>query len=305
MNENIKKMKKGGPAPKPSGGGKSSSSSSSSSSSKPTNRIVAAAKDLQNAKTNANISASYAAKAKAVQSGKQVTGTSTGKSNFTYQSGNAPAKPKSNFTYQSGNAQNNSKYVAPSKGPSTSKVQQQKHKKVLTSETNQEDPIPFGGGTISFTSMPTTSSQDSPSIRIPEKDNVLSLTNNDLEVAEITALVFEKLGAVELTKFTRTDTVEGNNPYYNIISNLSSIKKEFDPTNLISAQKSDTSLYNAFSIKLSNKIPGEAYLLEKSLPNYIFIDEDGNLIIELDNMTPDELVEIEIDTNGTIVEVNE
>ena len=116
-------------------------------------------------------------------------------------------------------------------------------------------------------------------------------------------MVFEKLGAVELTKFTRTDTVEGNNPYYNIISNLSSIRKEFDPSNLISSQKSDTSLYNAFSIKLSTKIPDENYLEEKSLDDYIFIDNDGSLVIELINITPDELIEIEIDTNGTIVEV--
>ena len=143
------------------------------------------------------------------------------------------------------------------------------------------------------------------SIKIPNKDNILSFDKANYNVAEITALVFEKLGAVELTKFTRTDTVDGINPYYNIISNLSSIKKEFDPSNLISSQKSDTSLYNAFSIKLENKIPGEKYLEDRSLENYIYIDTSGNLVIELINITSDELVEVEIDTNGTIVEVRD
>jgi hypothetical protein len=154
-----------------------------------------------------------------------------------------------------------------------------------------------GSAPISVASTPTTA------IRLPETDNKFTLDSRNVDEATIVAMVFEKLGAVELTKFTRTDTVEGINPYYNIISNLSAIKKEFDPSNLVSSQKSDDSLYNAFSIKLSNKIPGDKYLEDRNLDNYIYIDVDGNLIIELDNMTSDELVEIEIDTNGTIVEV--
>jgi len=170
-----------------------------------------------------------------------------------------------------------------------------KYTKALTAEATVSVP--------SFPSLPDISSTGTTSIKLPEKDNVISLTNNNVDEATIIAMVFEKLGAVELTKFTRTDTVEGINPYYNIVSNLSSIKKEFDPSNLVASQKSDTSLYNAFSIKLSNKIPGDQYLADRALDNYIYIDADGNLIIELDNMTPDELVEVEIDTNGTIVEV--
>ena len=148
-------------------------------------------------------------------------------------------------------------------------------------------------------SNPTTS------IKIPDKDNVIALNHNNIDEATITALVFEKLGAVELTKFTRNDTVEGINPYYNIISNLSAIKKEFNPSDIISSQKSDTSLLNAFSIKLNTKIPGDRYLTDRGLDSYIYIDVDGNLVIELDNITSDELVEIEIDTNGTIVEVRD
>lgn len=148
-----------------------------------------------------------------------------------------------------------------------------------------------------------TSTGDSTSNKIPNKDNVISLSRDINDVAEIASLVFEKLGAVELTKFTRHDTVDGINPYYNIISNLSAIKKEYDPSNLISSQKSSDSLYNAFSIKLENKIPGDEYLEDRGLDSYIYIDSTGNLIVELINITSDELVEVEIDTNGTIVEV--
>jgi hypothetical protein len=170
-----------------------------------------------------------------------------------------------------------------------------KYTKALTAEATVSVP--------SLPSFPDSPSTSTTSIKLPEKDNVLSLNSNNIDEATIIAMVFEKLGAVELTKFTRTDTVEGINPYYNIISNLSTIKKEFDPSNLVASQKSDTSLYNAFSIKLSNKIPGDQYLEDRGLDNYIYVDTNGDLIIELDNITPDELVEVEIDTNGTIVEV--
>lgn len=177
-----------------------------------------------------------------------------------------------------------------------------KNKKKFVVEIKEDTPVE----TVilpSFPSFPDSPSNSTTSIKLPEKDNVLSLTSNNVDEATIVAMVFEKLGAVELTKFTRTDTVEGINPYYNIISNLSAIKKEFDPSNLVASQKSDTSLYNAFSIKLSNKIPGDQYLADRGLDNYIYVDTNGDLIIELDNITPDELVEVEIDTNGTIVEV--
>lgn len=177
------------------------------------------------------------------------------------------------------------------------------YKLKLSKESNAtvDTGIPGTGSITIDTSY--TGLDSTPSIKIPNKDNVLSLNKDNYDVAQITSLVFEKLGAVELTKFTRSETVEGNNRYYNVISNLSSIRKEFDPSNLVSSQKSDDSLFNAFSIKLQNKIPGDIYLQNRNLDNFIYIDTDGNLVIELDNMTQDELVEIEIDTNGTIVEV--
>lgn len=167
----------------------------------------------------------------------------------------------------------------------------------------------FNATTSVESSMPSnildsmTVTGDSISNKIPNKDNLVSLDRNTNDVSEITFLVFEKLGAVELTKFTRQDTVDGINPYYNIISNLSAIKKEYDASNLVSFQKSNDSLYNAFSIKLENKIPGDEYLEDRGLDSYIYIDESGGLIIELINITSDELIEVEIDTNGTIIEV--
>jgi hypothetical protein len=183
-------------------------------------------------------------------------------------------------------------------------IENEKYKLQLSpaKETSGTVVSSFGGSNISSTDIITVTG-DSSSNKIPNKDNVVSLDRGTNDVSEITFLVFEKLGAIELTKFTRHDTVDGINPYYNIISNLSAIKKEYDPSNLVSSQKSNDSLFNAFSIKLENKIPGDEYLEDRNLDSYVYIDENGSIIIELINITPDELVEIEIDTNGTIVEV--
>jgi hypothetical protein len=183
-------------------------------------------------------------------------------------------------------------------------IKNEKYKLELSAENDASGNVGGGGsgGGVSSTNI-TTVTGDSTSNKIPNKDNVISLGRNTNDVSEITFLVFEKLGAVELTKFTRHDTVDGINPFYNIISNLSAIKKEYDASNLISFQKSNDSLYNAFSIKLENKIPGDEYLEDRGLDSYIYIDDNGGLIIELINLTSDELIEVEIDTNGTIIEV--
>jgi hypothetical protein len=141
-------------------------------------------------------------------------------------------------------------------------------------------------------------------VRVPERD-VVSLAQETISAETITNLLFENVGANELTKFVRHDTVEGINPYYDVISNLSDIKRKFDPSNLISLQKTTSSLFDIFPIKLQDKIPSDAYLLENNLTNFVYIDTNGDLVIEVVNLKDSEIVEIEIDTSGTIFEVDE
>jgi hypothetical protein len=141
-------------------------------------------------------------------------------------------------------------------------------------------------------------------VRVPERD-VVSLAQETISAETITNLLFENVGANELTKFVRHDTVEGINPYYDVISNLSDIKRKFDPSNLISLQKTTSSLFDIFPIKLQDKIPSDAYLLENNLTDFVYIDTNGDFVIEVVNLKDSEIVEIEIDTSGTIFEVDE
>jgi len=140
-------------------------------------------------------------------------------------------------------------------------------------------------------------------VMIPERD-VVNLATEDIDATTITNLLFENIGANELVKFVRNDTIEGLNPYYNIISNLSDIRRRFNPSDLISEQITDIDS-EGYSINIDNKIPDQEYLDAQGITDYVYIDEaTGDLVIHVVNMKDSETVEVQIDTNGTIYEVN-
>jgi hypothetical protein len=147
------------------------------------------------------------------------------------------------------------------------------------------------------------------SIKIPDKDAIIALQRDGADQALITSVLFEQIGATELVKFTRNDTIDGINPAYSVISNIADLKTKLDVSYLIAKQRSDTTIDNGFSIRLQDKLPSIDYLFENDIPNYVYFDttvnSEGSLVIELDNIDIDEIIEVEIDTNGTIVEVRQ
>jgi len=157
------------------------------------------------------------------------------------------------------------------------------------------------GGYIPYTpSIPT-------SVKVPDRDAVIALQRDGADQALITSVLFEQIGATELVKFVKNDTVDGLNPQYNVISNVADLKSKLDTSYLIAKQRPDVTIDNGFSIRLQDKLPSIDYLFDNNIPNYIHFDSTigqyGSLVIELDNIDIDEIVEVEIDTNGTIVEV--
>lgn len=133
----------------------------------------------------------------------------------------------------------------------------------------------------------------------PTRDVVL-FNENNISIEGISNLLFEEIGGIELISMVRRDTVEGQNPYYTLISNLSSIKREFDPTQIISRQKPNQSYFDIYSIDINSKIPDSNYLEINNLENYYYIDSNGDFVLELDNIFSDEIVELEIANGGTI-----
>jgi hypothetical protein len=160
-----------------------------------------------------------------------------------------------------------------------------------------------------FNSSPTTVATSTAAVQTPGRD-VVDLATPGVSAETIIGVLFEDLAVNELVQFTRYDTVEGQDPRYTIISNLSNIKQKYRPSDLISGQTPDASYFSQFVIDLDSKIPSLEFLQSRSdvsfanQNNYVWIDElTGDLVIELINTTSDQLVELEIDTNGTIYEV--
>ncbi|MDA0900313.1 MAG: hypothetical protein O3B35_04720 [Proteobacteria bacterium] len=141
-------------------------------------------------------------------------------------------------------------------------------------------------------------------VKSPNRD-VVEFGREQFSQSSIVRLLFEQVGSIELVNISRRDTIEGQNPYYTLISNLSSIRKNFDPTSLISRQKSNQNISDNYSISLNNKIPDQQYLDRNNLTSFYYIDSNGDLVIELDNLAVDEIIDLEIASSGTINLVDE
>lgn len=141
-------------------------------------------------------------------------------------------------------------------------------------------------------------------VKSPNRD-VIDFSREQFSQSSITRLLFEQVGSVELVNIARRDTIEGQNPYYTLISNLSSINKNFDPTSLISRQKSNQNITDNYTINLNNKIPDQEYLDRNNITEFYYIDDNGDLVIELDNLASDEIIDFEIAESGTINLVDE
>lgn len=117
----------------------------------------------------------------------------------------------------------------------------------------------------------------------------------------ITDLLFENIGGQELINIARYDTVNGQSISYQPIKNLNIIQQEYNPNNILKLQKTSDRIFANFPIKLENKIPNQA-----SGPNAknVYLDANGDLVIELINIEADEQVEVQITSSGTIYEAD-
>jgi hypothetical protein len=169
--------------------------------------------------------------------------------------------------------------------------------------------------------IPEVVSEESAPVRIAKR-NVTDISSlvPQFNAEHITRILFENLSAIELSRIERTDTIEGIDQRYSIISNLSEIRKKYDATKQLTSMEKSSPLTSVFSIDIQTKIPQQDYLRIQGLDStyqyldqnnklverekgHVYIDSNGDLVIELINIQSDQQIEIEIDTNGTIYKV--
>jgi hypothetical protein len=103
---------------------------------------------------------------------------------------------------------------------------------------------------------------------------------------------YEDLSGMELINISRSDIINGVNVAYSPIKNLSALRRRYNPNNIISMPELSSSFFSRFGIDL--------VLRGIKKP---FFDEEGNLVVEIEDVKDDELIEVEISQSGTINEV--
>ena len=129
--------------------------------------------------------------------------------------------------------------------------------------------------------------------------DIVLFDDSSIPIEIMADLIFENIGGQELISIARTDTINGQKISYQPIKNLVSINQEYNPNNIVGLQKTSDKFFSGFAIKLENRTPAES---TSSDNNPVYINPEGNLVIESINLNSDEQIEIEIALSGTIYE---
>lgn len=155
-------------------------------------------------------------------------------------------------------------------------------------------PSPVNAAPVSATpSLPTfTPMPSNKNFKVAPSD-IIQFDDSNIEIQLITNLLFEDVGAVELSDMSRSDLIDGQQVIYSPITNLPELKRDFDPNKIISNIPM-VDYFSRFLIDLLSRGMYEPYF-----------DDEGNLVIEIDKVLDDEKIEAEILSNGTIEIIGE
>jgi hypothetical protein len=106
-------------------------------------------------------------------------------------------------------------------------------------------------------------------------------------------LQYEDVAGIELINISRSDIIDGQNVSYSPIAQLSSLRRRYNPNNIIALPSTSSDAFSRFGIDLILRGIKEPYF-----------NENGDLVIEIDEVLEDEIIEAEIDTSGTINRVD-
>lgn len=102
-------------------------------------------------------------------------------------------------------------------------------------------------------------------------------------------LEYENVSGTELINISRSDIIDGQQVVYSPIKNLSSLRRKYNPNNIIALASTSASIFSKYLIDILARGAREPYF-----------DDNGDLVIEVDDVFDDELIEAEVDTSGTI-----
>jgi len=187
----------------------------------------------------------------------------------------------------------------PESRPTITPVKQIDPPRVITENGPPNPPIPTAAAaTTSDVSSAAIAAIPRQSL-IPGRD-VINFQTAPTSPEAMQQILFEEIAGYELVNISRRDTIEGLSDVYTLISNLSSIRREYNPSQLISLQRPNFTGFETYQIDLNSYIPGDVSLQEKNITSFYYIASNGDLVIELDNLQDDDEIEVQMANSGKI-----
>ena len=130
--------------------------------------------------------------------------------------------------------------------------------------------------------------------------DIVLFDNDDISISEMSTLYFEDVGAQELISISRNDTINGQELSYEPIKNIKSLQQSYNPNNILGLQKTSDQYFSGFSINFDQKTPNQGNGANDA---NVYVNEQGDLVIEVINLNNDEQIEVELSTSGTIYKI--
>jgi hypothetical protein len=135
----------------------------------------------------------------------------------------------------------------------------------------------------------TTSNYSEPvGVKQAEPDIVI-LDGETISPELLIQLEYESVAGAELINISRSDIIDGRNVVYSPIKNLSSLRRKYNPNNIIAVSSNSQSFFSQYLIDLTSRGASEPYF-----------DSNGDLVVEIEDVLDDEIIETEVDVSGTI-----
>lgn len=165
-----------------------------------------------------------------------------------------------------------------------------------TSFANATPPVPTPQTGQQVSNLVTKASVK---IATPQYVNFDENALNPITGGEIVNLFFEQIAGHELLILSNKNFVNTKNIDYQPITNISNFKNTYDPKKIIALQDTSDVYFFNFAINLLARIPDVPTSSSTNGTN-VYIDEEGNLVIETKDNAPDERIQVEIISGGTI-----
>jgi hypothetical protein len=173
---------------------------------------------------------------------------------------------------------------------------------IVESKTSQTPPAATpalpgaisGGSTQVFVPATPTATQLQKEIKVATPDIVGAVLEKAFSNEKEMTSFFEDMGIQEILSVTRNsamNVVNGQNVMYQPIQNLAILSLKYNSSNILPMTSAETTFKN-FSISLQDKLIADG---QGSGPSGAteYLDDKNNLVINVTNLQPDELVEIE------------